>query len=172
MQPASLAVAGTTSGSVQYQLKQKSYQLNQPAYLLVEGVGALATFNIRGSLALNDGSSLFVSAMGYTSAGKIGKAIFHASACVRVNGKDGSEVSLSRTGSSEAWPDDGFSPIGTAVLPLPAPSEGDRVELVIKGGYIYEADEGRGVPIPPNGSTVIPVDVVRTANGGKGLQRA
>ncbi len=172
MQPAALAVAGTTSGSVQYQLKQKSYQLNQPAYLLVEGVGALATFNIRGSLALNDGSSLFVSAMGYTSAGRIGMANFHASACVRVNGKDGSEVSLSRTGSSEAWPDDGFSPIGTAVLPLPAPSEGDKVELVIKGGYIYEADEGRAVPIRPSGSTVIPIEVVRTANGGKGLQRA
>ena len=172
MQTAFLADAGATSDSVQYQLKEKSYQLNQPAYLLVEGVGALATFNIKGSLALSSGSLLFVSAMGYTSAGKIGKAIFHATATVRVNGMDGAEVPLSRSSGAELWPANGFTPIGTATLTLPPPSSADKVELIIKGGYIYEADEGRGVPIPPSGSKVIAIDVVRTAGGGKGGQHA
>lgn len=160
------------SDTFQYQLKQTSYQLNQPAYLLVEGVGPLATFNIKGSIALTDGTTLVVSAMGYTSAGRIGKAIFHATVRVRVNGKDGAEVPLGRGSSAELWPKDDFTPIGSATLTLPPPSAADKVELVIKGGYLYQANEGISVPIPPNGSTVVPIGVTRATGGAKGVLSA
>lgn len=173
MQLAAVAVdAGSTSDSLQYQLRQDSYQLNQLAYLLAEGVGALATFSIKGGLVLSNGTSLFVSAMGYTSAGKIGKALFHASATIRENGKEWTKASLGRSGGAELWPDDGFSPIGTATLSLPPPATSSKVEVVIEGGYVYEADEGRGVPIPATGSIVIPLNVVQAAPGKKGAQRA
>src|SRR5690606_40770709 len=60
-----------------WQTGTNQYTIRQAAYLPVEGVGVNGTYFIKGSLALNEGR-LFISAMGFTAASRVGRAHFNA----------------------------------------------------------------------------------------------
>ncbi|WP_296225552.1 type VI secretion system Vgr family protein [Ralstonia sp. UBA689] len=153
-----------SGGEYQYQFAQPTYQINQAAYLFVEGVGVNGAFNIKGNLVVKgdaSGESIWLNAMGYTSAGRIGKAQFFALASLRINGNEGPGTPLSMSNESGFWPKDTFVPIGTAVLKLPRADPSVEIELLISGGYLYKGDEGHAVPAPSRGSIVIPIQVVR-----------
>jgi len=156
----------------QYKLKQSTYQIKQAAYLPIEGVGALATFVVHGNLNLKtgeSGDSLWVNGMGTTSASSKGKTIFFAKASLRINGIDGAATPLATNNEAGFWPKDGSLPIGSATLRLPRPDQSLKVELVLSGGYVYEGDEGRSVPIPPQGSIVIPIGIVYAEGKSGGI---
>jgi type VI secretion system secreted protein VgrG len=175
--PGMVKTALVTGGSAaqgdseyRYQLAQPTYQINQFAYLFVEGVGMNGVFNIKGNLVVNGGASeesIWLSAKGYTSAGRIGKAHFFASASLRINGVEGPGTPLGLDNEAGFWPKDNFSPIGTAVLNLPKANPSMKIELLISAGYIYKGDEGHAVPTPPRGAIAIPIQVV-PGNGKSG----
>ncbi|PLT15983.1 MULTISPECIES: type VI secretion system tip protein TssI/VgrG [Ralstonia] len=163
--------AGQEGREYRYQLAQQSYQINQWAYLFVEGVGMNGAFNLKGGLAVKSGGaeeSIWLSAMGYTSAGRIGKAHFFASASLRINGIEGPSTPLGLDNEAGVWPKDNSSPIGSVVLKLPKADPSMKIELLISGGYIYKGDEGHAVPNPPRGAIAVPIQVV-PGNGKSGV---
>lgn len=139
-------------------LEAADYSIRQLAYLPVEGVGVNGIFFIKGDLKL-DGQQLFVSALGFTTALMQGNVEFHATAEIQVNGKRSSFASLQRR-EQEMWPAGDYVPIGSATLTLPAVQPLDEVLLLVRGGYIYSAPEGRAVPMPSAGAASIALAVV------------
>lgn len=163
--------AAQSERGYQYKLRQSTYYFKQAAYLPVEGIGTLGVFHVEGHLMLKNGAlgdSIWVNAMGVTTASKKGRVVFFATAMLRINGIDGAVTPMSMSNESSFWPKDDSLPIGTATLGLPKPEPSAKIELVIRGGYVYEGDGGHAVPIPAQDSTVIPIDVVY-AEGKSGV---
>jgi len=148
----------SVANQAQYQwtLAQSEYFIRQLAYLPVEGVGANGTFFISGHLALH-GRVLYISAMGFTAAMRMGKVHFSASVTAVINGKEIFSGPLTAGEGNSMWPDDEYSPIGSVSIELPAPDAGDSISVTIHGTYIYSAAEGRAVPMPPRGSVTLSV---------------
>lgn len=139
-----------------WELSSRDYFIRQVAYLPAEGVGVNGSFFIRGSLALN-GRKLFLSAMGFTAAKRMGKVHFSASAIVELNGKELFSGPLQHGDGAGMWPVDEYSPIGSVVIELPAAQQEDQASITIRGSYIYSAPEGNAVPIPPRGAVTLPL---------------
>ncbi|MBH3346383.1 DUF2345 domain-containing protein, partial [Pseudomonas parafulva] len=144
----------------EFQLNASEYRIRQIPHLPVEGVGVNGTFFLTGALS-QEGQSLFISAMGFTAAKHMGKAHFQASVKVEVNGEQISSTPLQLGKEAEVWPVEKYDPIGSARIALPTPKPDDIVQIIIAGGYIYSAPEGRAVPIPPTGSTTIPLAILK-----------
>lgn len=154
--PHSHSVVSTNQAQYRWTLAQSDYFIRQLAYLPVEGVGANGTFFIRGHLALH-GRVLYISAMGFTAAMRMGKVHFSASVTAVINGKEIFSGSLTAGEGNSMWPDDEYSSIGSVSIELPAPDAGDSISVTIHGTYIYSAAEGRAVPMPPRGTLTLSV---------------
>lgn len=137
-----------------WKLDQSDYFIRQLAYLPGEGVGVNGAFFIRGHLAMH-GQALYISAMGFTAAQRMGKVHFSASATAAVNSREVFAGPLTVGEESSMWPDDEYSPIGSVTIQLPAPEAGDTLAVTIRGTYIYSAAEGRAVPMPPSGTITL-----------------
>lgn len=142
-----------------WQIGTNQYTIRQAAYLPVEGVGVNGTYFIKGSLALNDGR-LFISAMGFTAATRVGRTHFNAAITVSLNGREIHNAALEIGRDPGLWPADGYAPIGSVSIDLPEPESTDQASITIRGGYIYSAPEGRAVPLPPTGSITLPLETV------------
>lgn len=109
-----------------------------PDYMLAEGLGVHASYNLRGHVTLHS-STLSVSAMGRTAASHLGSVDWFVSATLH----DGSLIianqNLERRGIS-AWSDDDFTPIGHADFSLPMPPR--RLTLELNGGYFFSSGTG------------------------------
>lgn len=143
-----------------WQLGSSQYTIRQAAFLPAEGVGVNGTFFIRGSMWL-EGSSLFVSAMGFTAAQQSGEVQFYVLVSAELNGKEVFSGSLQLGKEAAVWPDDGYMPVGSADIDLPAPKENDVVQITISGSYVYSVIAGSAVPMPRTGATTIPLVAVK-----------
>lgn len=45
------------------------------------------------------------------------------------------------------WPNDGYSPIGTVEMMLPAPQSNAKITLFLSASYIYTTGHGSAVPM-------------------------
>ena len=142
-----------------WQTGTNQYTIRQAAYLPVEGIGVNGTYFIKGSLALNEGR-LFISAMGFTAASRVGRAHFNATVTVSLNGREIHSAPLELDSDRGLWPSDGYAAIGSVSINLPEAEPADQASVTIRGGYIYSAPEGRAVPLPPTGSITLPLQTV------------
>lgn len=143
-----------------WQLSTSQYRIRQAAFLPAEGVGVNGTFFIRGSMWL-EGSSLFVSAMGFTAAQRSGEVQFYVLVSAELNGKEVFSGSLQMGKEAAVWPDDGYIPVGSADIELPVPEENDVVQITVSGSYVYSVIGGSAVPMPRLGATTIPLVAVK-----------
>ncbi|EWH00769.1 hypothetical protein [Halomonas sp. BC04] len=109
-----------------------------PDYMLAEGVGIHATYNLRGHITLRN-STLSVSALGRTAASHLGSVDWYVSATLRHGPLTIANQDLERGGIS-AWPDDDFTPIGHATFTLPIPPR--HLTLQLTGGYYFSSGPG------------------------------
>ncbi|HDZ49228.1 hypothetical protein LCGC14_0185800 [marine sediment metagenome] len=110
----------------------------RPDYLLAEGVGVHASYNLRGHVTLR-GSTLHVSAMGRTAASQLGSIDWFVSARVRNGVLDIANQNLQHEGVS-TWPNDDFTPIGHVSFTLPMPPRHLTLQLI--GGYFFSSGSG------------------------------
>ncbi|MCH4564593.1 hypothetical protein MKP05_15935 [Halomonas sp. EGI 63088] len=110
----------------------------RPDYLLVEGVGVHASYNLRGHVTLR-GDTLSVSAMGRTAASRLGSVDWFVSAALRDGMQEIAKQDLARGGVA-AWPEDDFEPIGHVTFTLPMPPR--RLTLQLIGGYFFSSGSG------------------------------
>lgn len=142
-----------------WQISTDNYTIRQAAYLPAEGVGVNGSYFIKGSLVLNKGS-LFIYAMGFTAAKRLGRVHFNAAVTVSVNGHEIYNAPIMHGADPGMWPVDEFTPIGSVSLDLPEPKQMDQASITIRGGYIYSAPEGNAVPLPPTGAITLPLETI------------
>lgn len=109
-----------------------------PDYMLAEGVGIHATYNLRGHVTLR-GNTLSVSAMGRTAASRLGTVDWFVAATLRDGPVTIASQNLERGGIS-AWPADDFTPIGHADFSLSMPPR--KLTLQLNGGYFFSSGTG------------------------------
>lgn len=136
---------------IRYQEIYTPYYKSRPSYILAEGVGVRASYNLRGHVTLED-NILSISGMGRTSASRVGSVDWFMSATILDGGVELEKKTLAMEGVS-AWPDDDFDPIGHVSFELPLPPR--RLSLVLKGGYYYTSGSGQ----PASGIVDIPFDI-------------
>lgn len=144
-----------------WHLEANQYAIRQVAYLPAEGVGVNGSFFLKGSLVLND-RGLFVSAMGFTAAVRLGKVQFQATVKVELNGTELFYEPLTIGKEAGIWPDGDYLPIGSININVPSPQADDQMQVTISGTYIYSVPEGRAVPIPSTGAVTIPIKSLAT----------
>lgn len=149
-----------TQPRFKWQIGTDRYAIRQAAYLPAEGVGVNGSYFIKGSLALNEGS-LFISAMGFSAAKRLGRAHFNATATVSLNGREIHNAPLVLSSDPGMWPVDGYAPIGSVSVDLPEPKQTDQASITVRGGYIYSAPEGNAVPLPPSGAITLQLEIVK-----------
>ncbi|CAM3597679.1 hypothetical protein EI168_08130 [Halomonas sp. FME1] len=110
----------------------------RPDYMLAEGVGVHASYNLRGHVTVS-GNTLNVSAMGRTAASSVGSVNWFVSAKILDGVLDIANQNLDREGVS-AWPNDDFTPIGHASFTLPMSPRCLTLQLV--GGYFFSNGPG------------------------------
>lgn len=142
-----------------WRLDSSQYTIRQVAYLPAEGVGVNGTFFLKGSLALNE-RGLFVSAMGFTAAARLGKVQFQATVKVELNGNEIIFVPVKIGKEAGLWPVGDYLPIGSININVPTPQANDVMQVTISGTYIYSAPEGRAIPMPSTGVVTISVRAV------------
>jgi hypothetical protein len=123
-----------------------------PSFLMVEGVGIGGTYNINGTVSI-DNNQVGISASGYTAASSVGEVKFSGSARLIVDGKAGVSKPFNLPNSAYLY-ETGRSPIGTATFPLPSSG---NVFLEIGFGYTFFGPEGPSVPIPSQIHFTIPI---------------
>lgn len=148
-----------TQPRFKWQIGTDRYAIKQAAYLPAEGVGVNGSYFIKGSLALNE-RSLFISAMGFTAAKRLGRVHFNATVTVSLNGREIHNVPLVLGSDPGMWPVDEYAPIGSVSVDLPEPKQTDQASITIRGGYIYSAPEGNAVPLPPSGAITLQLEIV------------
>lgn len=136
--------------------------MNQPAYLLVEGVGMNGGYSFRNNIVIR-GNALHISSLGWApsalSPGS-GSAVLN----MRAELKDGNQliqaVVLENSGIN-AWPDDPqYTPVGHATIRLPEPQPDTTLSLHLQGTFIYQTSSGSVTPMPPSTSKMISIQVV------------
>jgi hypothetical protein len=115
---------------------------NQPAYLMVEGVGVNGSYNVNGVVKVN-GNNATVFATGKTPAGNFGDVTFAGRAQLIVNGRVTSTQNF--TLPSSYYYETGTYPMGSASFTLPA---NGNAQIRINAGYVFQGDEGRIMPMP------------------------
>jgi len=148
-----------TQSRYNWQIATDHYVIRQAAYLPAEGVGVNGSYFIKGSLVLNE-RSLFISAMGFTAATRLGHVLFNATVTVSLNGREIHNYQLVLGSDPGMWPVDGYAPIGSVSVDLPEPKQTDQASITIRGGYIYSAPEGNAVPLPPSGAITLSLEIV------------
>lgn len=121
-----------------YREFSEPYLKVRPDYILAEGVGVHASYNLRGHIVVS-GNTLNVSAMGRTAASRIGSVNWFVSAKILDGVLDIATQNLGWEGVS-AWPNDDFTPIGHASFTLPMPPR--RLTLQLVGGYFFSNGPG------------------------------
>ena len=144
------------NATYKWHIAQKDYIIKQLAYLPTEGVGVNGTFFIKGSLNFID-HEIFISAMGFSAAQRMGKTTFHCSATIELNGVEIASIPFQQGKEAGIWPADEYSPIGTVTVALPEPKANDTIQISLSGGYTYSSPEGRAVPIPSMASQTITI---------------
>ncbi|MFC3284458.1 hypothetical protein [Litchfieldella rifensis] len=124
--------------SLRYREFSEPFYKARPDYMLAEGVGVHASYNLRGHVTLR-GNTLSVSAMGRTAASRLGSVDWFASAALQDGVLKIAKQNLVMEGVS-AWPDDDFEPIGHATFTLPMPAR--RLTLQLTGGYFFSSGSG------------------------------
>ncbi|RCV90043.1 hypothetical protein [Billgrantia montanilacus] len=124
--------------ALQYREFSEPYYKTRPDYMLAEGVGVHASYNLRGHVTLR-GNTLSVSAMGRTAASHLGSVDWFVSAALHDGMQEIDKQNLARGGVS-AWPDDDFAPIGHVTFTLPMPPR--RLTLQLTGGYFFSNGSG------------------------------
>lgn len=124
--------------------EKRKFFIRQFSYLQQEGVGALGSLYLKGSIAIY-GSQLFVSALGHSAAMKLPEYKdsfrFFASAGLLQAGEQIVHKRLT-IGSNEVWPDDEYVAIGSASIALPPTTSADAYSLVIEGFYTFGSGVG------------------------------
>ncbi len=139
-------MAALSNNGYMYEPISKEYDIKQVAYLPAEGVGVGGTFFIKGSIFLQRNGDLFISAMGNTAAKSSGTIHYNMYVEIRV---DDQTVQKGIFSNSEDgfWPNDGYSPIGTVKMTLPAANPASKVTLFLSASYICSTGHGSAVPM-------------------------
>ncbi|MCE8003977.1 hypothetical protein [Billgrantia ethanolica] len=136
---------------LKYREFSEPFNQPRPAYLLAEGVGVHATYQLRGHVVLR-GNTLIVSAMGTTAASRLGTVSWFATARLYDGILDIAAQNLGNEGDS-LWPKDHFDPIGHTTFTLPMPPR--PLRLVLTAGYFYSSGSGQLAP----GTTEVTFDI-------------
>jgi hypothetical protein len=134
------------------------FNFNQPAYLMVEGIGVNGSFNVSGAVKIS-GSSVTVIATGKTPASNFGDVTFSGRAQLFVDGQATSTQILTLP-SSYCYAT-GTYPMGSASFTLPA---NGNAQIRINAGYVFQGDEGRAMPIPTLLSKTINITLYKGSN--------
>ncbi|MFC4260104.1 hypothetical protein ACFOZ5_13855 [Marinobacter lacisalsi] len=124
--------------------EKREFFVRKFSYLQQEGIGALGSLYLRGSVAVH-GNQLFVSAMGHTAAMTLPEykdsIEFFASVRLLHAGKPVVHKRLA-VGANQVWPDDEYAAIGSASISLPPTGVSDAYSLVIEGFYTFGSGVG------------------------------
>lgn len=124
--------------------EKREFFIRKFSYLQQEGIGALGSFYLRGSVVIH-GDRLFVSAMGHTPLMTLpeykNSIEFFASIWVYRSGQPFAHKRLA-IGAQEAWPDDEYAAIGSATIALPPTEAASAYSLEIEGFYTFASGVG------------------------------
>lgn len=130
--------------------EKNEFSIRRASHLPVEGIGINGTFFIKGWVVVR-GNNLFVSASGYTApmelAANSGAFSFYGTVTLLENGEPKMKKSLER-GSNELWPEDKYSPIGSASFMIPPSQDPAAYSVQIEASYTYSSSQGSAVPMP------------------------
>ncbi len=145
-----------------YQEQSISFHKAQPAYLMIEGIGAAGTFSVDGVVNVNQNTSgqwqATVGASGSTPAGSQGTVTFSGNAQVLVNGQVTSSAPLQQPTGASVY-QTGTYPAGTTTLQLPTSGS---VQIQVNVGYSIQIPEGRAVPLPSRTNVIVNIPTAPT----------
>lgn len=138
--------ASLAGNGLVYEAISQEYHIKQIAFLPAEGVGVGGTFFIRSHITLGENGALFISARGDTAAKAAGTIRYDMYAEIRVDGQVTQKGVFSNS-EPGFWPDDGYSPIGTVKMALPAPQSNSKITLFLSASYTFSTGHGSAVPM-------------------------
>lgn len=134
-------------------IQLKRFNTSQTAYLLIEGAGINGTYSLKGSVAVRQDGTVYVSVKGSTAVTNLATqnnatVDFIAKARLKRDNHVVRQKTINRSEAPSLWSQGGV-PIGSAVMPFTKASACYQYSLVVEGGYIYRTSSGDFTPAPP-----------------------
>lgn len=144
-------------------LSSQDFYKTQPAYLMVEGIGLLGTYSIKGTVSVlqqdNGKKIITVNASGVIppAAAAAGSVNFSGKAELIVDGVVQKTYSFTPPSGTYFY-ETGTDPMGSTWFEMPTSG---KVEVRITGGYNFRANDGSGggTPIPATTSETVTIKV-------------